>query len=81
MKKILFFIPLFLFAGINDSYAFKKGYMEGKIIKQMMFGKMLSQKEINKKCLNALKRYSNDNYIKENKDIFLKGCKEALSGF
>ena len=79
MKKILLLIPLFLFAGVNNSYAFKKGYMEGKIIKHMIFGRMLSQKEINKKCKNALNKYKNNNYIQANKNIFLKGCEEALS--
>ena len=79
MKKILFIIPVFVLAGINDSYAFKKGFSEGKILKQMMFGKMLTQNQINKKCLNVLYKYKNDKYIQENKDIFLKGCEEGLS--
>ena len=81
MKRVLFLLPIFLFAGLNNSYAFKKGYQEGLIIKQMLFGKTLTKKEIYKKCLNSWQRDSKDNYIKENKDTFLKGCKEALSGF
>ena len=81
MKRILFLLPIFLFAGLNNSYAFKKGYQEGLILKQMLFGKILTKKEINKKCLNIWQKDSKDNYIKENRDIFLKGCKEALSGF
>ncbi len=80
MKKIaLLFVPLFLLAGINDSYAFKQGYREGMIIKQSLFNKMLSKKQIKQKCLNAWQKDSNDRYIKQNKKIFLKGCQEALS--
>ena len=79
MKKLLFLIPVFVLAGINDSYAFKKGFREGKMLKQIMFGKILSQEEINKKCLNIFNKYKNDKYIQENKNIFLKGCKEGLS--
>ena len=80
MKILIFILPIFLFGGINDSYAFKKGYQEGKIIKQMMFGRILSNELINKKCLNAYENQT-EKYIKENKETFLKGCKEALSGF
>ena len=79
MKKLMFLIPVFMIAGINDSYAFKKGFNEGKILKQMMFGRMLTQNQINKKCLNVLDKYKNDKYIQKNKDIFLKGCEEGLS--
>ena len=31
MRKLIFFIPFILFAGVNDSYAFKKGFEEGKL--------------------------------------------------
>ena len=81
MKRLIFLLPIFLFAGINNSYAFKKGYQEGLIIKRMSFGKIFNKKEINKKCLNVWKKDSIDNYIKQNRDIFLKGCKEALESF
>ena len=80
MKRLIFILPIFLFAGINDSYAFKKGYQEGLHIKRSFFG-MLNNEQINGKCLQAYKRNSQNRYIKENKDTFLKGCKEALSGF
>jgi len=79
MKKVLFLFPVFLLAGLNNSYAYQKGYKEGMIIKQMIFGKILTQKQIEKKCLNIWKKDSTDNYIKQNKDTFLKGCEEALS--
>jgi len=81
MKKILFLMPIFLFAGLNNSYAYQKGYKEGMIIKQMIFGKFLTQKQIEKKCLNTWKKDSTDNYIKQNKDTFLKGCEAGLSSF
>jgi len=81
MKRLIFLMPVFLFAGINDSYAFKKGYQEGMIIKRMSFGRILNQKEITKKCLNVWQKDSVDNYIKQNKDVFLKGCEEALKSF
>ena len=80
MKKLVFLIPLFVFAGLNNSYAFKRGYKEGKIVKHMLFGKMLTNKEINNKCLEIFESIK-DKYIKKNRDVFLKGCKEALSGF
>jgi len=81
MKKILFLFPVFLFAGLNNSYAYQKGYQEGIIIKQMMFGKFLTKKQIENKCFNIWKKDSTDNYIKQNKDTFLKGCEAALSSF
>ena len=82
MKKIIFLLPIFLLAGLNDSYAFKKGFEEGKIIKMSLFNRFLSKEVINKKCLEAYEKDSKDNkYIKENKNVFLKGCIEALSGF
>ena len=81
MKKILLLMPIFLFAGLSSSYPFKQGYKEGMIIKQSLFGKFLNQKEVYNKCLNAYKKDSNDKVIKNNKNLFLKGCKEALSGF
>ena len=81
MKKLLFLFPLFLFAGLNNSYAYKKGYQEGLIIKRSSFGKIFSLKDINKKCLNVWEKDSKEDYIKQNKNTFLKGCKEALSGF
>ncbi len=79
MKKIFFILPIFLYAGLNNSYAYKKGFQEGMIIKHMLFGKILNQTQINQKCLNIWKKDSTQDYIKENKDTFLKGCKEALS--
>ncbi len=78
MKKLLFLFPIFVFAGLNNSYAYKKGYQEGMIIKQTLFGKILSQEEISNKCLKAWKKDSNNDYIKQNKDTFLKGCEAAL---
>ena len=82
MKKLIFFIPFILFAGINDSYAFKKGFEEGKIIKMSLFNRFLSKEIIDKKCLEAYQKDSKvSKYIKENKDVFLKGCREALSSF
>ena len=82
MRKLLFLIPIFLFAGINDSYAFKKGYQEGKNIKMRLFNKSLSLTSINKICLEIYERDAKKNrYIKDNKEIFLKGCKEALTSF
>ena len=80
MKRVFLLLPILLFAGINDSYAFKKGYQEGLNIKRSIFG-MLNDKKIESKCLQAYERNSQNRYIKENKDIFLKGCKEALRGF
>ena len=80
MKKVLFLIPIFLLAGINDSYAFKKGYQEGQIIKHMMFNRMLNQNQIQNKCLQAFKNIK-DEYIQKNKNLFLKGCEEALREF
>ena len=79
MKKLVVFLPLFLFGGLNNSYAYKKGYQEGLIIKQTLFGKFLNQKEIEKKCITIWKKDSKDDYIKQNKDTFLKGCEEALT--
>ena len=79
MKKIFFLLPIFLFAGINSSYPFKQGYKEGNIIKQTLFGRVLSSQEIYNRCLNVWKKDSVDKSIKNNKDLFLKGCKEALS--
>ena len=81
MKKLAIFLPIFVFAGLNNSYAYQKGYKEGVNIKRSLFGKLLTLKKINKLCLNSWEKYSHDNYIKENKETFLKGCKEALSGF
>ena len=78
MKKVLIILPMFLFAGLNNSYAYKKGYQEGIIIKQSLFGRVLSQKEISAKCLKAWEKDANNDYIKQNKDTFLKGCEEAL---
>ena len=79
MKKILFFLPIFLFAALNSSYPFKQGYNEGSLIKQSLFGRVLNNNEIKQKCLKAWQKDSNDKVIKNNKDLFLKGCKEALS--
>ena len=79
MRKILLFLPIFLFAGLNNSYAYKKGYQEGLIIKQMLFGKRLTSKQIEQKCLLVWQKYSKDDYINQNKDTFLKGCEAALS--
>ncbi len=81
MKKLLFLLPVFIFAGLNNSYAYKKGYQEGMLIRQSNFKANFSLEEINKKCLKAWKKDSQEDYIKQNKDTFLKGCKEALSGF
>ena len=81
MKKIFIFLPIFLFAGINSSYPFRQGYTEGNIIKQSLFGRVLNSKEVYNRCLSVWKKDSVDNVIKNNKDLFLKGCKEALSGF
>ena len=79
MKKIFLLLPIFLFAGINNSYPFRQGYNEGKIIKQTLFGKILNSKEINQKCQDAWKRNSKDIVVKNHKNLFLQGCKEALS--
>jgi len=79
MKKILVFFPIIIFAGLNNSYTYQKGFREGVILKQQSFGKIFSQKEINNKCLEIYKRDSlKDNDVKFHKDTFLKGCKEAL---
>ena len=80
MKKLLLLLPIFIFAGTNNSYAFKKGYQEGLNIKRSIFG-VLTDKQINSKCIQAYERNAKSRYIKENKDIFIKGCKEALKGF
>jgi len=79
MKKILFFIPIFLFAGLNNSYAYQKGYREGNTLKQMMFGRSLTSKQIEEKCLKIWQKDSSDKYIKQNKTTFLQGCEEALT--
>ncbi len=79
MKIIVLLLPIFVFAGLNNSYAYKKGYQEGIIISHSLFGKILSQKEINNKCLKAWEKDSDNNYVKQNKDTFLKGCEAALS--
>ena len=79
MKKLLFFLPILLFAGLNNSFAYQKGYKEGLIMKQTLFGKFLTQKEIKQKCLNIWKKDSSNDYIKQNKDTFLKGCEAALT--
>ncbi len=81
MKKAIFILPVLMFAGINDSYAFKKGFNEGLLIKQGLFGKILNKKEINNKCYNIYKKDSKDKYIKQNKKIFMQGCVQALSDF
>jgi len=78
VKRILIFFPVIIFAGLNNSYAYQKGFREGMILKQRSFGKFFNQKEIYNKCLEIYKRDSIDNYIKSNKDTFLKGCEEAL---
>ena len=79
MKKIFLLLPIFLLAGINSSYPFRQGYNEGNIIKQSLFGRVLNSKEIYNRCLNVWKKDCVDKSIKNNKDLFLKGCKEALS--
>jgi len=79
MKKILFFIPIFLFAGLNNSYAYQKGYSEGKILKQMMFGRNFTPKQREEKCLKIWQKDSSDKYIQQHKTTFLQGCEEALS--
>ena len=81
MKKLLFLFPVFIFAGLNNSYAYKKGYQEGILVKHSSFKKVFSLKEIDKKCLKLWKKDSKEDYIKQNKDTFLKGCKEALRGY
>ena len=78
MKKIIFLsLALFLFAGNLSSSAYLKGKNEGKIIKQMLFGKILSKKEKINKCRNALKNYKI--FTKQQKKDFLRGCLESLS--
>ena len=79
MKKIFLLLPVFLLAGVNTSYPFRQGYNEGNIIKQSLFGKVLNSTDVYNRCLNAWKKNSVDKVIKNNKNLFLKGCKEALS--
>jgi len=82
MKFFLVLLPIFLLAGINNSYPFRQGYNEGMIVKQTLFGRVLSSKEVYNKCLSIWKKDSVDTSIKNNKNLFIKGCEEALnSGF
>jgi len=76
-KSVILVIASFVFAGSISSSAYLKGQIEGKIIKQSLFGRMLSYKEKLNKCNNALQNYKNFN--KKQKRDFLKGCIEILS--
>jgi len=76
-KSVILVIATFLFAGNMSSSAYLKGQIEGKIIKQSLFGKILSYKEKLNKCNNALKNYKNFN--EKQKRDFIKGCIESLS--
>jgi len=76
-KSIILVITSFLFAGSMSSSAYLKGQIEGKIIKQSLFGKMLNYKEKLNKCNNALRNYKN--YNEKQKRDFIKGCIETLS--
>jgi len=78
MKKgLIFIISSILFAGSMSSSAYLKGQIEGRIIKQSLFGRMLSYKEKLSKCNNTLQNYKNFN--EKQKRDFLKGCIETLS--
>ena len=76
-KSIILIIASFVFAGSMSSSAYLKGQIEGRIIKQSLFGKMLSYKEEFAKCSNALKNYKNFN--EKQKRDFIKGCIESLN--
>jgi len=76
-KSVILVIASFVFAGSMSSSAYLKGQIEGKIIKQSLFGRMLSYKEKLSKCNNTLRNYKNFN--EKQKRDFLKGCIEILS--
>ena len=76
-KSVILVIASFVFAGSMSSSAYLKGQIEGKIIKQSLFGKMLNYKEEFKKCNNVLKNYKNFN--EKQKRDFIKGCIESLN--